>query len=504
MRKDQEIRTGLAVVALVVLSASAAAAAQKPGSFGSVTFAAKVINDRPANPTFQFPAGTREIFAIFKYSGIAPAAHWSWRLSREEGLIDESYERMWKGKSNGTHVLPVTLPGESGIYDLDLYLHGKLARISSFIVGSPATPAQRLLQSDDFDRQRDEWGAAGRVEGGPGEFEIANGRAVMTLVGSTGQTFKRSGKPFGDAIIEVDAAPLNGSDPAGFGIVFRSKDSRSFYAFVINPRRQFAVLMVDSGRFVWKQNWTGEAPGVILEGAATNRLRVLGDGSLLRLYVNGYYVGALDQVYRGEGQAGMVVLGQGKPGSRVAFSKWRVWSLAERYALAPEKAPWTRFAFATPGKTTVDESFQRLGMPYLDYKTSTVGDEIDARGEPSMLGLGVYNRAKARDAKVAEARVLVWDLGKWPPVATFVFRGDKLWYAKYPASPMETTPEQLAARYGKVPRTATLNRREADILYVVKVYGYPAKGFAFTQALSQQIENKLVFPPSEELPFGLR
>jgi hypothetical protein len=73
-----------------------------------------------------------------------------------------------------------------------------------------------------------------------------------------------------------------------------------------------------------------------------------------------------------------------------------------------------------------------------------------------------------------------------------------------PVSPAETTPEQLASRYGKVSRTATVSRRVVDMVYSVKVYGYPERGFAFTQVRSDRIENKFLFPPSAELPFGLR
>ena len=487
--------------AIHLFAAGSAAAEQKQGSFGSVTFGAKIVNGRPADPSFQFPAGTREIFAFFNYSGIAEKAHWSWRLSREGGGVDESYKRSWEAKPSGSYVLPITFSGESGIYDLDLYLDGKLARLSSFIIGSPAPPDRPALQADDFEQEKSNWGA---VEGGPGNLKIENGRTVMTLAGGNGGVWKRSGKPFAHAIIEVDAAPLKDSDAAGFGIVFRSKDSRNFYAFVINPQGQFAVFMVEGGNLVWKQNWTAEAPGVIRKGAATNRLRVLGDGFLLRLYVNGYYVGALNEVFRGEGEAGILVFGQGKPGSQVAFSRWRVWPLAEKYDVAYEKAPWIRFSFATPGQTTVDESLQRLGVPYLDYKTTVVEDEIDVMGEPSMLDMSVYNRAKARGVNVSEVRVLVWNLGNLPPMATFVFRGDKLWYANYPAAPSDATPEQLASRYGKPTRTSTQDRRAIDILYTVKVYGYPEKGHAFTQTHRERIESKFVFPPSAELPPGLR
>ena len=74
---------------------------------------------------------------------------------------------------------------------------------------------------------------------------------------------------------------------------------------------------------------------------------------------------------------------------------------------------------------------------------------------PSELDTGVYKRAKARGVNVSEVRVLVWDAGHFPPVATFVFQGDKLWYAKYPAAPGDATLEQLASRYGKVSRTST-------------------------------------------------
>ena len=73
-----------------------------------------------------------------------------------------------------------------------------------------------------------------------------------------------------------------------------------------------------------------------------------------------------------------------------------------------------------------DESLQRLGLPSVDDKTSVVEDGIDALREPSMMVMSAYNRAKAWGVKVAEVRVLAWNLGGWSAaVATFVFRVDK-------------------------------------------------------------------------------
>lgn len=493
-----------------LLAASAATAEKPSGSFGSVAFATKVVDGRPADARFQFPAGTREIFAAFDYSGMAHDARWSWRLSREGAVIDESYERAWKANANGVYIVSLTLSDASGIYDLDLYLDGELARLSSFVIGKSAAPAEHLIQADDFDRYRPTWGVPKRVEGGPGTVEIEAGRAVMTLLGGGVQAWQHSGISLGDAVVEVDATPSSNSDSVGYGVVFRYKDDRDFYAFVVNPKGEFAVLMIDTGELVWKQPWTPEAPGIIRTGAPGNRLRVLADGSLFRFYVNDHFVGGLGQVFAVEGETGILILGPrlipdqlaGKSGGQVAFSRWRVWPLSDRYGLASDKAPWTRFAFATPGQTAVDEAVGRLGMPYLDYKTDVVEDEIDLRGDPPIVNAGVYTRAKARGVNVSEVRVLAWDLGGGRPVAMFVFRGDRLWYAKYPASPLETTPEQLASRHGQVPRVATLNWKETDMLYTEKVYGYPAQGMAFTQGDNDRIESKFVFPPSPELPLG--
>ena len=53
-------------------------------------------------------------------------AHWSWSLTREGSVVDESHERIWSEKANGTRILPLTLSGKTGIYDLGLYLNAKL------------------------------------------------------------------------------------------------------------------------------------------------------------------------------------------------------------------------------------------------------------------------------------------------------------------------------------------------------------------------------------------
>lgn len=457
----------------VLVLVTAGSAAEAKGTFGSIHFAAQGDGNASVSGALRFPAGTRQVVASFAYSGLGAKAHWVWRLTRDGEVVDESYERVWRSGRAGTLTLPLTLPGGDGIFDLDLYLDDTIARIGSFVVGAPAMPDDRVLE---------------RAE----TFSTGPDRV------------KTSGKPYADAIVEVEATATDAKEAGAFGIVFRYEDDANFHAFVINSRGQHAVVASIQGKVIWKEPWTAEARGVIRTGAASNRLRVLSDRFRFRFYVNEVYAGALDNLFTPQGQVGVVVLGRPAPGTQVAFEHWRVSALAPRYSAGTEHAPWVRFAFATPGKTRIRECLERLGEPYLDYETAT--DAIAVLGAPSQLPLGVYDRAvgTAVPNDFASVRVLTWaGLDSGAPVATFVFRADTLWYASFPAAPTEATAVELTSRHGPA-QLVTLERREVDVIHQVKVFGYPQRGMAFTQVDGEPIANRIVFEAAAELPKGLR
>jgi len=131
---------------------------------------------------------------------------------------------------------------------VDLYLDGKLKRISSFIVGQPVPPTEHLRQTDDFDNHKTMWGSAHQLEG-RGDYKNENGLGVITVKGRDVTGWKHSGESFGDILVEVDATPLG--DPVAYGVVVRSKDEHNFYTFLITTKGEFAVLMVDDGKLVW-------------------------------------------------------------------------------------------------------------------------------------------------------------------------------------------------------------------------------------------------------------
>lgn len=498
---------GTVTVAPSVAGGSTSSSPSPRPAFGMGSFAPNVVDGKPVGPSFRYPEGTRELFAIFDYAGMTPQTHWGWRLSREGALLDEAHGLKWKEQVAGTFVLPLKVPGDAGIYDLDLFLNDKRQRIPSFIIGEPAPPQDRLRQADDFEDHQSYWGSAERTEGGAARFKNENGRAAIALLFPQGDglAWKTSGESFDDVVVEVDATPLGEPDRNAYGVVFRYRDDGNFYAFLINPEGEFAILRVENGKQHWEKEWTRETPDVIPRGKNTNRVRVLVDGKLSRFYVNGRVVGGLSEARWRDGKGGILVMGRGKPGVQVGFDNWRVWSPPGKYALAPDKALWARFAFAKPGETTVAEAIRRVGEPYPSYNAYVLEDEIDVLGTRSAdlhLLREVHERASARGVRVIKVEVLEWSVPeRLRPIAKFAFRGDKLWYAMTVPPPAETTPEQLTARHGKEPRISTQSRLMADMIVSAKIYAYPELGIAYAQRYNDRIDVKLVFPPTEVNPF---
>lgn len=206
-------------------------------------------------------------------------------------------------------------------------------------------------------------------------------------------------------------------------------------------------------------------------------------------------------------EAGPAALRLLHPLGPIAATTLLVWLLVLSDAIADGPDPGARFDFTAPNQTTVEEAIQRLGRPDSDHEVYVLEDEIDfVQGAPAPGALLERSeRARQRGVRMVQVRVLAWDVpGRIPPVAKFVFRGERLWYARYRTPRAEATLAQLRARYGHEPHRCTVRRRIADVVHTVGVYAYPQLGTAYTHASGAgAIEHKVVFPRTMEHPAGL-
>jgi hypothetical protein len=113
-------------------------------SFGPITFAEDVANDRPVGANSIF-SDRQEVMAFFDYEGMTNGVSWTSRWYYEDQEVLETTET-WSSGASGSYYISIYHPDglPAGRYGLDLEVGGEVIRSGSFTVqaGSapPATP----------------------------------------------------------------------------------------------------------------------------------------------------------------------------------------------------------------------------------------------------------------------------------------------------------------------------------------------------------------------------
>lgn len=142
-----------------------------------------------------------------------------------------------------------------------------------------------------------------------------------------GTTVALLGHPGSDFTLEIEAAPLSGSDFNGYGLVYRAQDEGRYYAFAVGSDGYYAVLRVADDEEAELVNWQ-QFPHV-RRGRQTNRLRVVCEGPTCRFYVNDEYAATVEDDTWPAGDVGLWVRGFGDGDVAVQFLNACVWSVAD-------------------------------------------------------------------------------------------------------------------------------------------------------------------------------
>ena len=129
--------------------------------------------------------------------------------------------------------------------------------------------------------------------------------------------------PIDDFTLEIEAAPLSGSDSdfGGYGLVYRAQDVANYYAFAVGSDGYYAVLRVAENEESVLVDWQ-QFPH-IRRGKQANRLRVACVGPTCRFYINDEYASTIEDVTWLAGDVGLWVRGFEDVG--VQFVKMHVW-----------------------------------------------------------------------------------------------------------------------------------------------------------------------------------
>lgn len=123
----------------VVLRDSCVVEEERKYGFGPITFAEGVTDDdQPINPTTTFPAGAKDVYAIFDYWGMEDGMEWG-RTWYFEGEVDIPLKTdTWDGGERGTWWVHLSYesgdPLDSGSYRLELYIEGQVVQSGTFTI----------------------------------------------------------------------------------------------------------------------------------------------------------------------------------------------------------------------------------------------------------------------------------------------------------------------------------------------------------------------------------
>lgn len=156
-----------------------------------------------------------------------------------------------------------------------------------------------LLYASSFDDFNDEWAlysgrdAAEIVYAGDLGFETAgawlDGDALRLMHGtplSNNVIFSWLDRKFADFDLRVTARLVDGPpEESQFGVIFRHRDEKNFYVFLIAADGWYSLQQVKDGNRITISEW-GETD-IVRQNDAPNELRVVARGDEFRFFVNG-------------------------------------------------------------------------------------------------------------------------------------------------------------------------------------------------------------------------
>ena len=195
----------------------------------------------------------------------------------------------------------------------------------------PRQPIQKTVYQETFD-DAEAWMAG---EGAEADGIISDGSYEMILGADTfdEQFWASGGRNFADAVFEVDATPLEGTEDNGYGMLFRvNPDREDFYLFKVSSDGYVFIALCTEGcvqqQVLVDQDWF-ESQTVNQGFNTTNNLRVVAVGPELSFFVNDTEVGRAADGTLKNGDIGLFGETFAPGGLRVSFDNFNVSPVVE-------------------------------------------------------------------------------------------------------------------------------------------------------------------------------
>jgi hypothetical protein len=227
---------------------------------------------------------------------------------------------------NGTVEIAVNLvaPATSGIYQGNYKL--RAATGSEFGLGDKADKVFwvkiRVVEttgeldlgtptwSDDFDSDSGYWPLGDDSLIG---YKLSGGNLVMTSFKAVGDQWRLNGNlPTKNLFLEVNfKTGENCSGKDSYGVIVRSNETgddifNSGYVFVFSCDGMYRLYRMDNGTYVGLLNWTASSD-INLGSNQNNKMSILVEDSLIRLYANGNRLAQVNDSGHDQGKWGLTV-----------------------------------------------------------------------------------------------------------------------------------------------------------------------------------------------------
>jgi hypothetical protein len=178
-----------------------------------------------------------------------------------------------------------------------------------------------LLFQDDFSSSASGWD---RVRDEEGITDYESGAYRFLLLKPNWYFWSTPGLFFSDVRVEVDAVKLGGPDINEYGVICRNQDFDNFYFFTVSSDGYYGISKFKEGQETLIGMEALQYNEAILQGQATNHLRVDCVGSRLALYINGRILAEVQDGEFGSGDVGLIVGSFEEPGVEIQFDNFTV------------------------------------------------------------------------------------------------------------------------------------------------------------------------------------
>lgn len=224
--------------------------------------------------------------------------------------------------------------------------------------------------SEDFSDGAETWDAESSEDV---VYADDDGSLQINVLPENYVTYVDRGDRYGDFLLELDAAHVDGPIAVEYGAYFRNVDGDNYYYFAISATGQYNFWKREGGEWIEIIPWT-DSSALDYGEAARNRIGVLADGSTIVLLANDAILAELEDDDFASGSVGLFARTFDEGDVVVAFDNVNLWELeAGIVDVAPEtEAPGVPEEVDTGGDPSAQDTPSQVDLDQLERRMEEI------------------------------------------------------------------------------------------------------------------------------------